>query len=138
MRTKLSSAMWLPNLKAPEAVRAIRAHLILASAAAMVIQMAALTAIFVAGAPEHIFETSTFRLAAVVLILSMLGATKYFARTAFVAAIGRNDVTILDAERRRLSVSKTCPQRQLVVLHARLGGYIADVLSSYMSRISPP
>jgi hypothetical protein len=129
MRTKLNSAMWLPNLKAPEIVRAFRAHLIVASAAAMVIQLAALTAIFVAGVPEHFFETSIFRLAAIVLILSMVGATRYFARTAFVAAIARNDVTILDAERRLLSVSKTCPQRQLVVLHARFAGYVADVLS---------
>jgi hypothetical protein len=129
MRTKLNSAMWLPNLKAPETVRAFRAHLIVASAAAMLIQLVALTAIFVVGVPEHFFETSIFRLSAVVLILSIIGATRYFARTAFVAAIGRNDVTILDTERRLLSISETCPQRRLVILHARFAGFVADVFS---------
>jgi hypothetical protein len=93
MRTKLNSARWLPKLKAPETVRFFRAHLIVASAAAM-------------------------------LILSMVGATRYFARIAFVAAIGRNDVTFLDAECRLVSVSETCPQRQLVILHARFTGFL--------------
>jgi hypothetical protein len=124
MRTKLNSARWLPKLKAPETVRFFRAHLIVASAAAMLIQLVALTTISVAGVPEHFFETPIFRLAAVVLILSMVGATRYFARIAFVAAIGRNDVTFLDAECRLVSVSETCPQRQLVILHARFTGFL--------------
>jgi hypothetical protein len=129
MRAKLNSAMWLPNLKPPETVRALRAHLIVASAAAMLIQLVAFTAIFVAGVPEHFFETAIFRLAGVVLILSIVAATRYFARSAFVAAIGRNDVTFLDAQRRLVSVSATCPQRQLVVLHARFAGFVGDVFS---------
>jgi hypothetical protein len=40
MQTRLNSARWLPKLKAPESVRALRAHLIVASVAAMVIQLA--------------------------------------------------------------------------------------------------
>ncbi|MFL9922121.1 hypothetical protein PQR75_43915 [Paraburkholderia fungorum] len=129
MKTKLNSTMWLPNLKAPETVCAFRAHLIVASAAAMLIQLVALTAIFVAGVPEHFFETAIFRLAAVVLIPSIVAVTRYFARSAFVAAIARNDVTFLGAQRRLVSVSATCPRRKLVILHARFAGFVGNVFS---------
>jgi hypothetical protein len=129
MQTKLNPAIWLRKLRTPETVRSFRAHLIVASAAAMGIQLAALAAIFLAGVPEHFFETSIFRLAAFVLILSMVGATKHFAQTAFLVAITRNSVTILDAERRLVSVSETCRRRQLVILHARFTGFLVDVFS---------
>jgi hypothetical protein len=86
MRTELSLALRLPKLKAPENVRAFRAHLIVASVAAMLIQLVILTAIFVADVPEHFFEIAIFRLTAVVLILSIVAATRYFARNAFLAA----------------------------------------------------
>ncbi|MDI7065781.1 hypothetical protein QMO17_31545 [Klebsiella pneumoniae] len=128
MKTKLNSTMWLPNLKAPGIARAFRAHLIVASAAAMSIQLVALAAIFVAGVPEHFFETAIFRLTAAVLILSIVAVTRYFARSAFVVAIDRNDVTFLRAERRLVSVSATCPRRELVILHARFAGFVGAVI----------
>jgi hypothetical protein len=52
----------IAELKAPENVSTFRAHLIVASAAAMLIQSVALTAIYVAGVPEHFFELAIFRL----------------------------------------------------------------------------
>ncbi|MFM0125816.1 hypothetical protein P0D73_44550 [Paraburkholderia sp. RL18-101-BIB-B] len=129
MKTKLNSTMWLPNLKSPETIRAFRAHLIVASAAAISIQLVALTAIFVAGVPVHFFGTGIFRLTAAVLILSIVAVARYVARSAFMAAIDRNEVTFLGAQRRLVSVSATCPRRQLVILHARFAGFVGDVFS---------
>jgi hypothetical protein len=117
----------LPNLKSPATVRAFRAHLMVASAAAILIQLVALTAIFVAGVPERFFGTAIFRLAALVLILGMVGAIRYFARSTFVSAIGRNDVISLDTQSRLVSVSASCPQRRLVMLHAIFTGLAVDV-----------
>ncbi|MFM0732669.1 hypothetical protein PQQ52_19500 [Paraburkholderia sediminicola] len=131
MRTipKLKLAMSWPNLKAPETVRAFRAHLIAACAAAMSIQLIALTAIVVFGVPEHFFETAIFRLSAAALILSIVGAVRYVAWDAFVSAVGRNDVIFHDARHRVVSVSATCPQRQLVILHARFAGFAGETFS---------
>ena len=110
-------------------MRAFRAHLIAASAVAVSIQMAALTAIFLAGVPEQFFETVVFRLSTAALMLGIVGAMRYFAWSAFGIAVGRNEVTFLDTRRRTVAISATCPQRQLVILHARFAGFGGDVFS---------
>ena len=99
MRTipRFNSARWMPGLKAPETVRAFRAHLIAASVAAMSIQLVALATIFLAGVPEHLFETTMFRLSAAALMLGMVGAIRCVAWIAFVAADGRTDAKFLEA-----------------------------------------
>jgi hypothetical protein len=101
----------------------------------MLIQFVALIAIFAAGVPERFFETGIFHLAAAVSILSMVAVTRYFARSAFVAAIDRGDVGFLRAQRRLGWVSATCPRRKLVILHARFAGFRGDVFS--MAEPSP-
>lgn len=131
MRTipRFNSARWMPSLKAPETVRAFRAHLIAASVAAMSIQLVALATIFLAGVPEHLFETTMFRLSAAALVLGMVGAIRCVAWIAFVAAIGRNDAKFLDARHSLVSVSATCPRRHLVILHARFAGFAEEIFS---------
>lgn len=129
MIPRFSLTRWLSGLKARGTVRAFRAHLIAACVAAMSIQLVALTTIFFAGVPENLFETNMFRLSAAALVLSVVGAIRCVAWIAFVAAIGRNDVTFLDARHLLVSVSATCPRRQLVILHTRFAGLAEDICS---------
>lgn len=128
MRTipKLNSGSWLLNVKKPETVRIFCAYLVVASVAAVAIQVVALTAIIVGGVPEHVFMTLMFRLSAFAFCLGVIGLIRRVARRAFAEALVRDEVEFTDFRLRPISVSPTCKHRQLVILHMRLTGFSVD------------
>jgi hypothetical protein len=119
---KIILALRWPRLEALDIMCIVRAHLVLAAVAAMAIQVGALIAILVADVPEQVFATSAFRLSALASIMAVMLVVKRMARQAYCVGIGRNDVVFTDRPMPRVSVSLTCPQRPLVILHTKLVG----------------
>jgi hypothetical protein len=104
----------------PSTIDMLRAYLLTASLAAIVIEAAALLSIGLFGVSEELFTSITFRAATVAAIVCIVLVTKRVARAAFVSALSHHYATFTDAHSSVISVSPACPVRMLVILHLRL------------------
>ncbi|MGF6245137.1 MULTISPECIES: hypothetical protein [Paraburkholderia] len=103
----------------PSTINMLRAYLLTASLAAIVIDVAALLAIGLFGVPEDVFTSTTFRLVAVAVIVCFVLVTRHVARAAFVSALSQRYATFSAAHANAIEISPVCPVRMLVVLHLR-------------------
>jgi hypothetical protein len=113
-----------PLMKAAT-VDMLRAYLLTASLAAMLVELVVLAAIVVFGISEETFQSKAFRLSVILILLATVLATRQIARAAFRSAVANRHVTFsgvlfetVTAE--TVTVSPTCPGRPLVILYLRL------------------
>ncbi|PCE22159.1 hypothetical protein BWP39_21025 [Paraburkholderia acidicola] len=100
----------------------LRVHLMAACFAAMGIQVVALLALLVSPLSEQTFDSTAFRICAIVMIgIAVIGARR-FAQLAYDAAVQSAHATVQTHRARPVAVSHDCPRRELVVLHLRFTG----------------
>ncbi len=107
----------------PSTVDQWRAHLLVASLAATVIQAAVVGALLVFDVPVAFFASAAFRLGAIATIAAAVLLIRGLAAFAFRAALANHFVQ-LGGDRHEthepVTLSHHCPRRALVVLHIRL------------------
>ncbi len=100
----------------------LRAHLLMAALAAMVVQVAALASLLLLGISESVFDSAAFRVSCVLVIVVGILAARHIAHFAFGGAVKSGHAVCCDQRTRRISVASDCPRRHLVILHLRLTG----------------
>jgi hypothetical protein len=105
----------------------LRAYLITASLAAMVIEIAALISIEWFGVSEHVFTSLVFRASAVSAIIGAVLMTKHAAHMAYRSAVAHHYATLSEANSQSVAVSPACPVRMLVILHLRFDRRTLDL-----------
>jgi hypothetical protein len=101
---------------------ALRAYLLVASVAAITIDLIALYAGWVLQIPDSVFYSTPFRILAILVILAAVVAVRLRCGMAFRSAIGSGDAVAHDDQERAIVVNVRCPKRRLVCLYARLSG----------------
>jgi hypothetical protein len=104
----------------PATIDQCRAHLLVASLAAALIQVMVLGAMIVFDVPVAVFTSNAFHLAVVALVVAAVFLTRKFSDSAFRAALAGNHVWLGNTRHRTVTLSSHCPRRALVVLHVRL------------------
>jgi len=129
----------LPFLRLPEpplkaaTIDMLRAYLLMASLAATLMELVVLVAIVVFGCSEGTFESTTFRVTVMLILLAAVLATRQIAGATFRWAVVHRYATfsgavsetvtaqtVTPAAPATVTISPTCPRRPLVVLHLRL------------------
>jgi hypothetical protein len=103
----------------PSTIAMLRAYLLTASFAAAAIEVLALLSIDLFGVSENVFDSGTFRIAAVATIVCIVLVIKRIARAAFISALSHDYAVVTDVPSRGTSVSPVCPGLMLVILHLR-------------------
>jgi hypothetical protein len=121
----------LPFLRIPEpplkaaTVDMLRAYLLTASLAATLMEFVILVAIVVFGYSQETFESTTFRLTVMLILLAAVLAIRQIAGATFRSAVAQRYATFSGVSSKTVTaqtvtISPTCPGRPLVVLHLRL------------------
>ncbi|ASL41929.1 hypothetical protein bAD24_I00475 [Burkholderia sp. AD24] len=106
----------------PLTVDMLRAHLIVASCAALCAQLLALLALLLLPVSQQLFSSTPFRLLALAAIVSGVIVARDFAQAAFESALQSRHAISHDAYMAGVVIASDCPQCWLVVLHLRLTG----------------
>jgi hypothetical protein len=97
----------------------LRAYLLTASVAAILIEVPVLLALDLFRISEKVFASMSFRAGVAIAIVMLVLATKRLASIAFRSALAHHYATISSARPETISVSSSCPARMLVILHLR-------------------
>jgi hypothetical protein len=112
----------------PTTVDMLRAYLMTASLASAVIATLALAALAVFGISDQTFQTPAFRAGAVAAVIFLVLLTRQAAKLAFHTAVANRHTPPIGPRGHRISVSRECPRRQLVILHLRFSRRIFDLV----------
>ncbi|MFP6560809.1 hypothetical protein WJ542_21280 [Paraburkholderia sp. B3] len=107
-----------------------RAHLLVASLAATLIQAIVLASMLVLAAPETFFTSTAFRLGVGGMVIAAVFLTRRVAGSAFRSALASNHVWLGGERHCTVSLSSDCPRRALVVLYVRLNRRTFDPRAS--------
>lgn len=97
----------------------LRAHLMVASLAAMGTEVLALLGLLVLPVSQQVFSSATFQFIALALIVSGVLVMRQFAHAAFDLAIQSHYATPAG---RPVLIEADCPRRWFVILHLRFTG----------------
>jgi hypothetical protein len=110
----------------PSTIRQLRAHLVLASLAAALIQVLVLIAMLVFRVPARIFMVPSLRLGMLAAIVCIVLFIRGRSRAAFMSAVASGHVIVNGWQRGVISISPQCPRRLLVVFYLRLNSRLFD------------
>ena len=97
----------------------VRANLLVAAVAALLVQISSLLSIWLFRVPERVFVSAAFRLEAMSFVVCIVIAAHISANAAFRAAQKNGYLTVWGGGRGAVSLSPRCPRLSLVVLHLR-------------------
>lgn len=97
-----------------------RAYLLVASLAAVLLQVAVLAAVLVFDVPQALFTTSVFRLCVMVWVVAAVIVTRKLSGSAYRTAVAGSHISIDSKLKGAVALSSGCPRRALVVLYLRL------------------
>lgn len=97
-----------------------RAHLLVASLAAILIQAIVLGSMLLLDVPVAFFTSTVFRLGVMAAVVASVFLTRRIAGSAFRSALAGNHVWLGGKRHCTVSLSSHCPRRALVVLYVRL------------------
>ncbi|NML31143.1 hypothetical protein [Paraburkholderia antibiotica] len=106
----------------PVIIDMLRAHLLIASLTAVGVEVVLCLALPVLPVPEAFFDSTSFRLFALAVIVGGVAVAREFAQDAFYSALQRDFVTPAGVGNASVALAPDCPRRWLVVLHLRLTG----------------
>jgi hypothetical protein len=112
----------------PSTVDMLRAYLMTASLASVFIATLALAALAVFGISDQTFQTQEFRAGAVAAVIFLVLLTRQAAKLAFHTAVANRHTSPIGQRGHRISVSRECPRRQLVILHLRFSRRLPDLV----------
>ncbi len=101
---------------------ALRAYLLVASVAAVTIDLAAIYAGMIFDLPDTVFDSTPFRMAAIAVIATAIVVVRLRCGMAFRSALGSGYAFARDDHDRAIVVKTRCPDRNLVCFYARLSG----------------
>lgn len=108
---------------------ALRAYLLVASVAAIAIDLIALYAGWVLQIPDSVFLSTPFRILAGLVVVASVAMVRLRCGMAFRSAVGSGDAVAQDGQERAIVVNVRCPQRRQVCLYARLSGRRAVLIA---------
>jgi hypothetical protein len=116
-----------PNfIMRPSTIEQLRAHLVLASLAAAMIQVLVLIAMLIFHVPARIFMLPSFRVGMLVAVVCIVLFIRGRSRSAFRSAVASGHVSVNGWRRRTVSMSPQCPHRLLVVFYLKLNSRLLD------------
>ncbi|MBB3261750.1 hypothetical protein F4827_006626 [Paraburkholderia bannensis] len=102
------------------AIVEFRAHLLVASLIATLLQGLVIGGMLVLEMPEAWFTSSVFRAASICVVVAGVAVVRYVAAVAFWGAHRRGHLSLDAAGHNLIAISDMCPYAQLVLLHVRL------------------
>ncbi|RKP55956.1 hypothetical protein [Pararobbsia silviterrae] len=108
-------------------IEALRAYLLVASLAALAINVVTLYAGWMLDVPDSVFCSTAFKLISLAAVGVVMIGVRLRCGVAFRSALGRGAVVETRSRSRMIVVDRRCPGRRLVCLYARLSGCQAVV-----------
>lgn len=108
----------------PVTVDMLRAHLLVASLTAVGTEAVVCIALLALPVSQQFFDSTSFRLLAIALIVGGVIVAREFAQAAFAIAVDRHHAQAVNRSALpvEFAVTPDCPRRWLVILHLRLAG----------------
>lgn len=106
----------------PVTVDMLRAHLLVASLTAVGTEAVVCVVLLVLPVSQQFFDSTSFRLLAIAVIVGGVIVAREFAQAAFEFAIRSHHAMPVNRPAWPVAVASDCPRRWLVILHLRLTG----------------
>jgi hypothetical protein len=110
----------------PSTIEQLRAHLVVASLAATLIQIPVLIAMLFFRVPASVFMLPSLRLGMLATVVCIVFFIRGRSRAAFRSAVASGHVSVNGRRRPTVSLSPQCPRRLLVAFHLKLNSRLFD------------